>query len=658
MKTREPVRERQARVVPDSQARQDAGAVSMPDFRVQAQMHQHLSAFVEQSAQVQQQHALQHSLDTVHAFSPPVAQLLDIDDPGDVVTLQQNLTRLAEMSGIGTGLVGAFTRRVAGLTPLQRTRVRNALRGLGTYFDQHRDDFDNADQMGVGQSNAKIAIGLTGLLYKILSGQLDVDDVGFGDDVEFAYEDIIYNALDSEQSTDDVAGTLANDIGSTELNYLENTINEISVNAPVSGLFELIQKRYIALMVAKNFAELRELHTVLERVGAQIPANSPVRDDAEGKKKIDLFKASLLASWATEQKTLDELRHMDVPDQAIQSDQVSSDQVASGARGMFDEISRKGYEQAKAHHRLDRGALKILIEGWAESSNNLLLKNSCEWLKKKRTVAYAITPTHDAVGRAEAAGRDGFIAYFPDPASGAGDVFSASTVYSLANNSNITFKRPSTLGAANAEQGTIVIPNAKRAIDQAAERNKIARTIVHEVQHVADLHEATPLGRYQSEFNAYSLGHGVKGGYDFLTDKDEETGVDAKGKHWNEKQYAIFEHLDSANSYQYLSQGWRENQDGFRDKVVAINKVYSPNPINSVRIDEFNRILKTVNNPGDFMAGNFEDKDKEQALYSAFTQLKYEDLRALRGNKATEDLLKKHLISFPLVDYLRRFGFA
>ena len=119
-------------------------------------------------------------------------------------------------------------------------------------------------------------------------------------------------------------------------------------------------------------------------------------------------------------------------------------------------------------------------------------------------------------------------------------------------------------------------------------------TLIHEVQHDADLHLMLPEEQYLSELRAYWIDGGqfadcsVESGSAVKGDKAGNHSLDGFD---NERQQRIFKHLYA--SYQdFVPQLW-ETQHG-RDMILQHKRPTGINMINSTRIDQLHSGLKSL----------------------------------------------------------------
>lgn len=472
------------------------------------------------------------------------------------------------------------------------------------------------------------------------------------------------SVLDEDISEEEYREEFADELDKAGLGALAEEVGRVTGGLRFADMKELIVRRKGDLFASDSRERLKKSLLPLVR-----KAESLIRQSGNPKaaQNVREFKTWLLYDFFAGKEPVESLSAISNEGTkkfiAEKSDFITERaEFLSGAERTPEEIreafgqdvskrQQEGYKEALAEQEADRKRLGLFVEQCAKSEPvGSVLRNSCEWLLARKAKIYAQTRTHDSDTRALAVGAPNKDAWFPNPDRNAGDVFGPMEPYSLENNDNVMFRPKNTQGGST-QEGSVVINAPSKVSDEV-----LKRTIVHEVQHSADYHPLDPLSRYQSEVNAYLLGHREGAPEDFLKNVNPQAEVADEYGTWGAEANAVYRHMTSSKGYDYLTSAWEENQEDFRKKLVAIRGPYTPNPVNSVRIDHFNKALKAVSKSDDFEDGQLADAQKREGLDSAFRQLTEGDLAALKGNRATLDLLERHLLGVTLEEYKNRLG--
>jgi hypothetical protein len=549
------------------------------------------------------------------------------------------------------------------LSPTELRSVGNALRVIDRKTKDDKDDRETN-----GDRAAKVIVAKARLLMWLVEGKTTVAELGAmerGADLdqgsdegrEFYVEDEIDDSLSYVREpafdTESASTTLSSSIVKQEIaRWVAELQLEIDEAEQLcNGLREAILEHVAQLAGCGRFEVLQDIGQVLRTVTTIGTVEQ--REQQETQQKLRIARVRLLTDLFLHREPVtgvaQRARALTTTDLGPLTRDVVDDDVTPDAMqdGNNDEI-RAAKQQTMQQHDEERNILlEILDEG--VQSKNVVLKNSCEWLRQHRKV-YVVTPTHDGFGRAMKAEQRGKVAHFPNQKKASTTVFDAPTDYDDSND-NIIFKSTATNGTNDTGgDGSMIFFKLT-----SKPQEEIERTIIHEVQHSADLHERTSLARYQSEVNAHTLGDGYGEGYDFLRGKDKDQPVHERDHQWNAHTFGIFEHMYAdTSSYDYLKKGWDENQGGFQDDIAKIDGPHTPNPINSIRIDALFRVVREIE-PRDVQAGDLLPGLKRDAIHKALDELDGHDQQALTKNPAVMKQLEK-LPETVRAQLAKRFG--
>jgi hypothetical protein len=314
--------------------------------------------------------------------------------------------------------------------------------------------------------------------------------------------------------------------------------------------------------------------------------------------------------------------------------------VLSGPLAAQELLDIAAFELAKVRHEANRTQIKQWIEeGYAQNADRRL-KNTCEWIRTRRTPFFMLTATHDSAARAAAAGQVGGAAYFSYPA---GDLYAPSVAYKRKmptenfDNTNVDVEASPTVdGFQDPTNGIALmestIPKGK---------DYLLGVLMHEVQHKADLHGATDLEGYKTEFRAYWLGSKE---YNNLSATRK---VRHFGYVWTARQWAIFNHMYSSADYAYVKTAWDaeagHHAQPFRSGVLSFRWPSSVNPNNSVRIDAFAAAV-TAASYADCAADTAATPNPNvEAVRQAVAALQAGDKRDVKNSVPLQRLMLAHL---------------
>ena len=277
------------------------------------------------------------------------------------------------------------------------------------------------------------------------------------------------------------------------------------------------------------------------------------------------------------------------------------------------------YDRAIERHRLNMQRTEAALQALATESSERggqrahVGPNTAEYLRSGLVRVNVLTPCHDGRERAIRQGRAtvsndktayfGIDNNFPD----------ASATYDAADmtsrrNTHVDDPPETTVASARGGHGRSIGARGEVSIyDPLAHSDeRLRRSLVHELQHIADKHFNEPGSRtaelqdsqlgtadqawneYKSEFRAFW----VSGEYDGRS----ETTRPGRG-FGNERQVVIFDHIHSA--YVTIREHYDRDHrlaDGrsFRDAVHGYVRPEGVNLINSVRVERFYRLLELV----------------------------------------------------------------
>ena len=530
-------------------------------------------------------------------------------------------------------------------------RVGEALRAVDREAKDDDEDEDNVDR------DAKLIIAKARLLMLLVDRITTVADIAaaergedpaddsdgnLGFDVEGELQDSHSFVEAPHFDTNAASQQLSKQIARREIErWVAELADEIDAAERLcNGLREAIRAHVELLIGVDRYEVLRAVGTVLrnlttcfDRVVAE-----PQRDDAEKQEKLRIARVRLLIDlFLNRAPVLDVGRHalqLAKADLSQLAGEVANDDVSPQAmQDGNDAELRAAKQRTQAQHLEERRILLEILDAGLRSDSPLL-KNSCEWLHQSRKV-YVVTPTHDSLGRARKAGQFGMVAHFPNTKKSDATVFDRPTDYDNSLD-NITFRSSATKGT-NDSGGDGSIAFYKLTTTP---REDVERTIIHEVQHGADLHGRDAKARYQSEINAHMIGNQHGKGYEFLNDKNPGRPVDQRDQRWDELAFGVFEHMYAdSGSYEYLRTGWDDDEPGFRDDIAAIEGPHTPNPVNSIRIKALLDAVQAID-PSDV-----EDDDlvpnKKRQIKEALDALDKNDERALNGNRALKKVFER-----------------
>lgn len=292
-----------------------------------------------------------------------------------------------------------------------------------------------------------------------------------------------------------------------------------------------------------------------------------------------------------------------------------------------DALAKNRAEQQRFRQLIAEGATSVPTDAWSTR-----WKNTCEWIQNGRggITVHSVTLAHDTAQRPGGGGSVGW--YFPDENLAGSDVLTVTDHTYPDNLNDVTnLSLGETKGTeAGAIDDRIIFYGSDRFSDE-----HVKRTLVHEVQHVADKSADVVkawqsqdfaqvcLARYKTEYRA----HWYEGTFDNTSSTDI---VQAYGYDWTARQYEIFQKIydgyshtklawdfsnvsdwnaDAAENsvhaqYQPLAKGNYVNPqagqdvlsdvDAFRAAIVAYKDpdIEGANKFNSVRVDEFYELLK------------------------------------------------------------------
>lgn len=567
-----------------------------------------------------------------------VVQKVDLSEEGNRQPLLDLIRDIEDDSLFSSGMAERVRLYLQSLDVEPLEEVGRAVDAVERQVDL--DEVLDDEQTRSDQTTQKILLSKARLLVKLATGELTPK--GLNQEAEndqenqlatFDIEDLAESALEGDDSVEKVRAKFSGELDEPALVTLATDLEPFFAEFPYANLKPLVELNKKVLVSSDPYRRLRKL---LPKIKATVTAiRESGNPDAEG--VIKQFKTWLLVDifsgktsfhdleGSIEEKSngfIEEKKHFIEGQSPFLSDPGRTPEQVREALG--EDITLRqttGHQKAVEQQQHDRTRLREFIVNGAETAPvGSPFRNACEWLLSGKSKLYALTRTHDSETRPLSLNSTRTESWFPKWTTGLGDVFSNATDYSDTNNENVLFATHNTLGGSTPD-GSVVIHGASQMSD-----DELRRTIVHEVQHSSDMHGLTPLSRFQSEVNAYLLGHEKGHPEQFLTGKDAEDTAEGEGGMWNARVKAIFDHMRSSGGYDYLGEAWELNENDFKEKVRAIRGPSTPNPINSIRIDRFNRAL-------------VESGDIEGA-YQALDEF---DRAALKNNPATIALLENHL---------------
>ena len=275
--------------------------------------------------------------------------------------------------------------------------------------------------------------------------------------------------------------------------------------------------------------------------------------------------------------------------------------------------------------------------------------NSCDWLLKGRRAPHAITQTHDAPARATALGTSGSVAYFGKDA--AIPTMSDYNFNDKKDARNIDVWTPGVVGYQQGNKVVIVEP-----LNQALK--DVQETIVHEVLHSSDSHDASAKSRYESEFDAYWNERGSFDQYPAYpgTGRGQVVpvpgGAPATGFD-NKRQAMIFQMLANSPTYAYVAQSWASDPS-FRTFVLNHKYPTGTNVINSSWLDELRNQVVARNASKAWVAFfNLKDSDKD-SMRSPQSRYEWIDLLD-QWEPDGKDMMRRLGLQQPMAPMIRNF---
>lgn len=578
-----------------------------------------------------------------------VVQKVDLSQEGNRQLLLQTIQEAEDDSLFSSGVAEQARLYLASLGETELEETGRAVDAVERQVDVD-EDLEH-EQTRSDETTQKILLSKARLLVKLATGELTPKGLNqeaevFGQNLlaKSDIEDLAESALDEEDSVEKVKAKFSGELDESSLVPLAGDLEPFFADFPKGNLKPLIELNKKVLVSSDPYGRLRKLlPKIKETVAAIRESGNP---NAEG--VIKQFKTWLLAevfsgetSFHTLEGIIEEKANGFIAEKRsfIEGKSpflVNPERTPGEVQGAIGEDLKNrqvtGHQKAVEQQEQDRTRLREFIVNGAETATvGSPFRNACEWLLSGRSKLYALTRTHDSETRPLVHGSTRTESWFPKWTTGLGDVFSGATDYSNTDNDNVLFATHNTLGGSTPD-GSVVIHGASQMSDE-----ELRRTIVHEVQHSSDLHEMTPLARFQSEVNAYLLGH-EQHPEEFLANKEAGGTAEGEGGTWNARVKAIFDHMRASGGYDYLREAWEANQDDFKGKVRAIQGPQTPNPINSVRIADFNKAVIEGGNIG-----------------LAYEHLNEHDRAAMKGNPAILALIAKHLQDAQLEQYTLLF---
>lgn len=306
-------------------------------------------------------------------------------------------------------------------------------------------------------------------------------------------------------------------------------------------------------------------------------------------------------------------------------------------------------------HLANRATIERWIEEGLASADDRRLQNSCEWIKQGRIKLFVLTRTHDSPTRAAAAGHANGAAYFSYPA---GEIYAAPVLYArrdgtaALDDTNVHFEDGTSV---DGFQNAGVIALMESAI--AHGREYLWGVLKHEIQHTSDDHGGTSLESYKTEFRAYWLGSGE---YNALSPTRR---VMHLGHEWNERQWAIFDHLYNDTDYGYVKTAWDADEAQpdrrrrtFQIGVRAFSRPESINAYNSPRIEDFYRTVMATSHADCDADSAASPNPNVHAVRTALAALDPADRRDIRRNDSFTKALRAHLKGHLLHDVYAAVG--
>jgi hypothetical protein len=310
------------------------------------------------------------------------------------------------------------------------------------------------------------------------------------------------------------------------------------------------------------------------------------------------------------------------------------------------------YDAAKIRHDANRVTVRGWIDAGFAQNADKRLKNTCEWIRSRRTPFYLLTRTHDSAARAAAGGSPGGAAYFSFPT---GDLYSGTEYYrrkmpsEAFDNTGISVQSSPTVDGFQDSAGHLA--EMESTIGQG--RDYLLGVLMHEVQHDADAHGGGALERYKTEFRAYWLGSKE---FNTLSPK---RWVWRMGADWTARQFGIFQHLYTDPVYAYVKTAWDAEAAlpaaarVFRKGVLDFRLPASINQNNSIRIVDLSTAL-TVTTFADCAADTVAAPNANvAAVRAAALALQPGDRRDVAASGPMQRLIRAHLRGRPLTQIVR-----
>jgi hypothetical protein len=314
-------------------------------------------------------------------------------------------------------------------------------------------------------------------------------------------------------------------------------------------------------------------------------------------------------------------------DRMLDREVTKLDLQAGGLAGQIDQWQGDAFQEKLAEHRTQLANVRQWLDLGSRPAADIRLRNSVEWVRRGKAKLYVLTETGDRQYRTKVLLRKQRrkptaqdVSYFPNPDSGRGAVGEGSAeshMYNPANAAdrlNVVVNEP--INGWN-RPGYIAVTEHGTANEAT-----FCQTLRHEVQHDADKHRdpelsegvntaRIPGGReiqgtardelefqktlrtYKTEYRTHSYQGGPPG--------DAPIGVQtpARGREWDSRQLAIFEHLRTRYPKIGAAVGG-DRPTAQQKRFISEAHVYrNPdtegyNKFNSVRIDDLYLALRAV----------------------------------------------------------------
>lgn len=518
--------------------------------------------------------------------------LADADELNAIIAVIQPLSSY----GLSVNIEDEIRAYIASRNDPQLVELSNAVSVVDNYIATHEEeievpeaDMEEAeDVLTLDNHRENLNLTRARLLYSVVTGKATASQIVNAEDslhptiVEFGNEDIQNLAEDSVISGEDHVATMRQKLSLMGAASLQPLVEQAA-----AGYGTILQYAFQDWLVSRlelevRRAEVRAFWLAVKRV--EVAARAAPIDDVEGDEltqRILSRQAGLMARVVLFNNPVATIT--EIPNETHR--EAITDSNAEALQGeLGDYISdteRVAHEAAMEVNVQNRDFLiNVIHEGLA--SENRLISNTCEWLESRRTSVFALSPTHDSE---RSAALFNFVKYFPNPQNDSGDIYSGQVPYDINDEKTFLSRGVDVRGLAGEERYIAILsPQGQTADD-------LLRILVHETQHLADMHDDDALSRYQSEFNAYMTSVVIGDPMPFIGNAEARF-EQRKGYYaddgdfdWEPVQLAIFSHLMRSGSYQYLIRAWADDNDGFRNKVIAIKAPLSGNLQNSIRID-------------------------------------------------------------------------